>query len=222
MTVERDFVGRRGYDPRDFELAPMGGPVVEHFPVIIMPGFAPTDVDGDGPDKRWDKKLSPGQDPADGYRPRWGGGFFAKRGKHLHAAVDIMAAEGALVVAMGLWKIPETIRIGRNVRDGAGVSTKGGAHFYARDDRGYEWYGAHLSWLSPQVVPGAVLVSGTPIGCVGRTGNASRVYGDGSRRGSPHLHLRLGYVLQSGRIRKYDPVPLLRPLYDAGAWRGVV
>lgn len=213
-----EYKRRRGYDPAAFDVAPMGGPEVHHFPVVIPPGFAPTDIDKDGADLSSSGRTCPGQDPEDGYRPRWGGGFYAARGKHLHAAVDIMAAEGALVVAMSHWTIPETVRVGRQRRPGVGESPKGGLYFFARDDLGYEWYGSHCSWLSPAAVPGAVFFPGEVIAKVGRTGNASRDYGRGPR-GCPHLHLRLGYVLQSGAVRKYDCVPLLRPLYEQGMWK---
>lgn len=217
VETRAQFVARRGYDPADFSRAPEGGPVVRFFPVVIPRGFVPSDVDGDGADRRWDRKLCPGQSPDDGYRPRWGAGFWAARGEHLHAAVDIMAGEGAAVIAPSDGTIPYRVRVSRKDRPGAGTSPKGGNYLFVRSGR-WEWYLSHLR-DPPFLQPGASVRAGELLGYVGRTGNASRRYRDGSIRGCPHLHLRLGYVLRSGGVRKYDSVPLLRPLYDAGGWR---
>jgi murein DD-endopeptidase MepM/ murein hydrolase activator NlpD len=49
----------------------------------------------------------------------------------------------------------------------------------ASDDQ--EWTYCHLSYLDPQVVQGAVLSAGQPVGLVGSTGDAT----------GPHLHLQL-------------------------------
>jgi murein DD-endopeptidase MepM/ murein hydrolase activator NlpD len=46
---------------------------------------------------------------------------------------------------------------------------------------GQEWTYCHLSYLDPQVVAGAVLSAGQPVGLVGQTGDAT----------GPHLHLQL-------------------------------
>jgi len=213
-----EFIRRRGYDPADFEVAPQGGPAVAHFPVLIPEGFEPSDSDGDGPDLRWDRKVCPGQNVEDGYRPRWGGGFYSPRGKHLHAAIDIMAAEGAIVQSVSFGYVPVRIKVGREVRPGAGTSPKGGNYVFVRDVRGWEWYFAHLRDV-PLVEPGAEVKPGEQLGFLGRTGNASRTYGGDSRRGCPHLHLRLGWLLSSGNTRKYDARGPLASLYDSGAWR---
>jgi hypothetical protein len=50
-----------------------------------------------------------------------------------------------------------------------------------RASDGQEWTYCHLSYLDPQVVEGAVLSAGQPVGLVGSTGDAT----------GPHLHLQL-------------------------------
>lgn len=205
-------------------IAITGAPsTVVAFPVQIPAGFAPTDCDGDGDDKGPTGKVCAGYDAASGYRPRWGGGFDAPRGPQrlAHRAIDIMAAEGALVVA------PSTC-----VVLAAATSPKGGHHVYLRDLGGWVWYMAHMRDV-PLVVDGAELVAGDVVGYVGRTGNAVRKTAAGLR-GCPHLHLSLtvprGVRLPrrllgpdgqpvARRGEKVDPVPYLRPVYDAGGWR---
>lgn len=217
MTPEQ-YIEAKGYDPRVFPSGRKGPVLPTHFPVLIPQGFAPSDSDGDGVDVRWDRKRCPGQDAADGYRPRWGGGFFAPRGRFLHAAIDIMAAEGAHFVAPAAGTVPRTVRVGSRSQPGAGTSTKGGHYVFLTDAHGWEWYASHLR-DEPLVRPGDVVDAGQLLGYVGRTGNASRRYRDGSIRGCPHLHLRLGKQLWTpGAARKYDSRVLLQPLYDARGW----
>lgn len=213
-----DFVKRFGYDPADLAGALHGGPVVERFPVHVPASFEPSDSDGDGPDRRWDRKLCPGQNPEDGYRPRWGGGFFAKRGEHLHAAIDIMTAEGVPVISPASLYVPREVYVGRELRPGAGTSKKGGNYFFLRDEHGWEWYGSHLR-DEPSVKPGDEVDPGQLIGYVGRTGNAARTYGDGAIRGCPHLHLRLGLRRGPKSVRKYDARAAIEPLFEQ--WRGI-
>lgn len=207
---------------------------IASFPVTIPRGFAPSDSERDGLDQSWDGKRCPGQDAADGYRPRWGGGFRARRAKGLHAAIDIMAAEGAEVRAIGAGVVAVTWVPGAGRRDpGAGTSAKGGNYVVLETAEGWRWYYAHLR-DAPLVRPGQTVAAGELLGYVGRTGNAVRIVrrkdGSSYRYGCPHLHLALtaltadrlriatasGYDVSS---RKVDPVPLLRPLYDAGEWR---
>ncbi len=214
-----EYVRARGYDPRIIPTGDAGPAPVTAFPVFIPAGFEPSDSDGDGPDLRWDRKRCPGQDPFDGYRPRWGGGFFQPRGKRLHAAVDIMAAEGASVLAPSAGTIPKVVRVSGEKRPGVGTSTKGGNYLFLVDAHGWEWYFSHLR-DEPEWDPGGIAPAGSILGNIGRTGNASRRYGDGAIRGCPHLHLRLGKQLwHPGLAKKYDVQTLIRPLYDAGGWR---
>lgn len=195
-------------------------PQVQAFPVVIPAGFKPSDIDADGTDLGPSGKVCPGYDAASGYRPRWGGGFLAPRGpqKLAHRAIDIMAAEGAHVVAPEAGVIRDT-----------GTSPKGGHHLYLVGHDGWIWYLAHLRDPA-RVLAGMEVGAGDVLGLVGRTGNAVRTTRAGLR-GCPHLHLsltrprgvRLNPVLPGGeRVAllgdKVDPVPVLRTVYDAG-WR---
>lgn len=198
------------------------GPIVECFPVQIPEGFKPTDVDGDGDDRGSSGKVCPGYDAARAYRPTWGGGFDAPRGpKQLaHRAIDIMAAEGAHVVAPGPCVVTRVE-----------LTPNGGNCLYLRDPNGWTWYMGHLRDV-PLVVVGEQLAAGAHLGYVGRTGNAVRITAQG-RRGCPHLHaslevprgLRLGArvlgpdgVPVARRGEKVDIVPFLQPFYADG-WR---
>lgn len=193
-------------------------PVVDAFPVRIPRAFAPSDVDGDGVDLGPTGRECPGY--GGDHRPRWGGGFMAPRGPQqlAHRAIDIMAAEGAHVVAPSSCVVQAT-----------GSSPKGGHHAYLCDRAGWVWYLAHMRDVL-QLVAGAELEPGALVGYVGRTGNAVRITREGLR-GCPHLHLSLTAPKGIARLRgpdgaivlrrgsKFDPVPFLRPLYDAGGWR---
>lgn len=196
----------------------MSLPVVLRFPVLIPRGFAPSDVDADSIDLGPTGRECPGY--GGDHRPRWGGGFDAPRGpqKLAHRAIDIMAAEGAHVVA------PSSC-----VVQTAAHSPKGGNHVFLVGPGGWIWYFAHMRDV-PSVVAGAELVAGDLVGYVGRTGNAVRLTHDGLR-GCPHLHLSLTAPRGVTKLRgfdgqpvarrgdKVDPVPFLRPSYDAGGWR---
>jgi murein DD-endopeptidase MepM/ murein hydrolase activator NlpD len=193
---------------------PASGPVVECFPLLVPANFAgPTDIDEDGADLRWDGRECPGQDPRDGYRPKIGAGFDVPRGDYLHSALDLMAAEGVVVRCIGgPAEVVEWTYRGA-IRPGASHSLKGGNYVRTRDERGWEFYYAHLRDL-PLVETGDILSGGQTLGFVGRSGNAARDYGEGLR-GCPHLHLSL----TDPQGKKQDPWPYLRELYDAGGWR---
>ena len=205
-------------------------PIVLAFPVQIPRGFVPLDLDADGTDLNHAGRPCPGYEPP--YQPRWGGGFLAPRGprKLAHRALDIMAAEGALVVAPTACSVREVA-----------LTPKGGHCLYLVDAAGWTWYMAHLA-SAPLVAEGAELEAGALVGYVGRTGNASYHVRRG-RRGCPHLHVsltrpagstlpvrvkRLLRLLASDeetgeKLRvsgeKVDLQPLLAGLYHAGGWR---
>ena len=202
------------------------------FPVQVPLDFAPTDSQGDGEDLRWDGKPCPCQEPP--YRPSFGGGFRAPRGKFIHGAVDIMAAEGCLVVAPCDGIIPEIVprmKMDGVVADqpGAGTKVKAGHYFFlVSEDGHWRWYGSHLR-DAPLVEPGTRVRAGDLLGYVGRTGNAVRRTRSGLR-GCPHLHLGLTALRQDVlrdvrragvdfQGRKVDPVPFLHPLWEDGGWR---
>ena len=194
-------------------------PQVLAFPVQIPAGFVPFDLGADGTDLNAAGRPCPGYEPP--YQPRWGGGFLAPRGprKLAHRALDIMAAEGALVVAPTACRVRE-----------AADTPKGGYCLYLVDLAGWTWYMAHLA-QRPTVSAGDELEAGALVGHVGRTGNASYHTRRG-RRGCPHLHVSLTRPVGSTRPvltdageklrvsgEKVDPLPLLEDLYLAGGWR---
>lgn len=225
MTTTRptdlpSYILRHRYDPTRIPARAEGGPVLDRFPVVIPPGFVPSDSDRDGPDVNAKRRLCPGY--SDDHKPSFGGGFFAPRGPYLHEATDIMAAEGAHVVAPAMVEVPAMVSMKLDgvvgPFPGAGASRKAGHYLVLRDANGWEWYFSHLRDM-PLVRPGEIVEAGSLLGHVGRTGNAARKYPDGSVRGCPHLHARLG--LRVGRaVRKYDAEAALRPLWAAGGWVG--
>lgn len=211
-------------------------PIIECFPVQIPASFQPTDSEHDGVDQNSSGKKCPGQ--SGDFKPSWGGGMRAGRVRTqpdgtrktlLHCAIDIMAAEGAEVRAIGPGKVARTWKPGANRIDpGAGWSDKGG-NYVVLEQGGWRWYFAHLR-DKPLVRPGDAIEAGQLLGYLGRTGNAVRKRRDGTRYGCPHLHLsltatelRLRAVARSHGIEvignKADPAPLLKPLFDAGGWR---
>lgn len=210
------------------------------FPVRIPTGFVPSDVDGDGPDIGGTGKLCPGQDAEDGFRPRWGGGFRAERihdGRTVfHRALDIMAAEGAQLVAPDDCMVAHTWRPGSGAAvPGAGSSEKGGHYIVLDTSDGWRFYMAHLR-DAPTLRPGDHVKAGDLVGFVGRTGNAvrQRRQRDGSTvlRGCPHLHVALiathGALRVAARGRgidtlgdHVDPMPFFGASYGLGHWRSV-
>jgi murein DD-endopeptidase MepM/ murein hydrolase activator NlpD len=91
---------------------------------------------------------------------------------HDYPAADIAAPEGSPLYALAdsvvlkSWDQPDPY---------CGIGVMLGA------SDGQEWTYCHLSYLDPQVVQGAVLSAGQPVGLVGSTGDAT----------GPHLHLQL-------------------------------
>lgn len=213
-------------------------PWLEVFPVQVPPDFHVQDPDHDGLDHNSEGKLCPGQDPSDGYKPRWGGGFRAGRirdGKRLdHRALDIMAAQGVEIHAIGPAKVPLVWFPQKGVQaPGAGHSTKGGNYVVLDDPFGWRWYFAHMMEL-PLVKPGQEVEANQLVGYVGRTGNAMKLRRDGSRYGCPHLHVSLTrpFDIPPKAIldpatghpvdfegEKVDVTPFLRALYESGGWR---
>lgn len=114
----------------------------------------------------------------------------------LHHAQDVMAAEGALVVAARGGVVTST-----------GFGDKGGNFAYVRDDDGFTHYYAHM--LKPaRVSRGQRVSAGHVLGYVGRTGNATSA--------CPHLH----YATKNPANVAVNAYSELRRLYNAGAWRG--
>jgi murein DD-endopeptidase MepM/ murein hydrolase activator NlpD len=90
---------------------------------------------------------------------------------HDYPAADIAAPEGSPLYALSdgtvlySWTSDERCGIG----------------FTMRTTDGQTWTYCHLSYLYPEVIPGAELKAGAPVGLVGSTGHAT----------GPHLHLQL-------------------------------
>ncbi len=102
-----------------------------------------------------------------------GGGPAAVSVAHRHhdyPAADIAAPEGSPLYALTDSVVTETYP------DGNG---KCGLGFKLRTEAGIVFVYCHLSYLEPDVVPGAALSGGAPVGLVGSTGNST----------GPHLHL---------------------------------
>ena len=91
---------------------------------------------------------------------------------HDYPAADIAAPEGSPVYALAdatvvdSWTAPDP-------RCGIGMTID--------TADGQEWTYCHLSYLAPEVSPGAQLLAGTEVGLVGSTGDAT----------GPHLHVQL-------------------------------
>lgn len=89
---------------------------------------------------------------------------------HDYPAADIAAPDGSPLYALADAVVTEAYPDG-NGRCGVGLKLRTGS--------GTEFVYCHLSYLEPDVVPGAALSGGAPVGLVGSTGNST----------GPHLHL---------------------------------
>lgn len=195
----------------------------KRFPVFIPEGFKPTDVEADGVDLGPTGKVCPGYSAERLYRPTWGGGFLAPRGPHklAHRAIDIMAAEGAHVVAPSrciVSAVEATPKGGNNVH----LKVFGPGSLGVVGPLLAIWYFAHMR-DTPLVTPGQTLLPGEHIGFVGRTGNAVRKTKQGLR-GCPHLHASLTVPNSKNRLElkklgiavngdKVDTMPFLESSY---------
>ncbi|MEO5577764.1 MAG: peptidoglycan DD-metalloendopeptidase family protein [Sphingomicrobium sp.] len=116
-------------------------------------------------------------------------------GARVHDAIDIMAPEGAAVVAAA----PGTVEKLYFSQGGGGISA-----YVRSDDQRWIYYYAHLRAYAPGIREGRKVPRGALIGYVGHTGNASP---DG-----PHLHFAINRM-QGGEKwhqgRPINPYPLL-------------
>ncbi|MBA2536971.1 MAG: lytic murein transglycosylase [Actinobacteria bacterium] len=90
---------------------------------------------------------------------------------HDYPAADIAAPEGA-----PLYALADSFVVYSN----ASPTGRCGIGFKLQLADGTNYVYCHLSYLEPEVVEGAALTAGTPVGLVGSTGNST----------SPHLHLQ--------------------------------
>jgi murein DD-endopeptidase MepM/ murein hydrolase activator NlpD len=91
---------------------------------------------------------------------------------HDYPAADIAAPEGSPLFALAESFVMDTYA------DGSGNC---GIGFRIQLETGTEYTYCHLSYLEPDIHPGAALAAGQPVGLVGQTGHAT----------GPHLHLQL-------------------------------
>jgi murein DD-endopeptidase MepM/ murein hydrolase activator NlpD len=113
-----------------------------------------------------------------------------------HHGDDIFAALGAPILA-----------VAHGTVFSVGWNDVGGWRLWLRDDRGWEYYYAHLSAYTPLAVNGAVVNAGDVLGFVGDTGDA---------RGTPyHLHFEVHPVGLLGL--GYDGA--VNPTKYLDAWR---
>jgi murein DD-endopeptidase MepM/ murein hydrolase activator NlpD len=113
-----------------------------------------------------------------------------------HHGDDIFASLGAPVLA-----------VAHGTVFSVGWNEVGGWRLWLRDDRGWEYYYAHLSAYSPLAVNGAVVNAGDVLGFVGNTGDA---------QGTPfHLHFEVHPVELLGL--GYDGA--VNPTKYLDAWR---
>ena len=90
---------------------------------------------------------------------------------HDYPAADIAAPEGTPLYALS----DGTVLYAWTWDDRCGIG------FTMKTTDGQTWTYCHLSYLYPEVTPGAQLAAGAPVGLVGSTGHAT----------GPHLHLQL-------------------------------
>jgi murein DD-endopeptidase MepM/ murein hydrolase activator NlpD len=95
---------------------------------------------------------------------------------HDYPAADIAAPEGSPLYALTNSVVTEAYPDGNG---GCGIG------FKLRTDGGAVFVYCHLSYLEPDVVPGAALSAGAPVGLVGSTGHST----------GPHLHLAVDPAL---------------------------
>lgn len=140
----------------------------------------------------------------------WGDTFGASRSDVAggwHHGDDLFAPLGTPVLA-----------VAHGIVFSVGRERLGGRRLWLRDDRGNEFYYAHLSAYSPLAVNGAIVQAGDVLGFVGDTGDAV---------GTPyHLHFEVHPVglLDRGYDGAVDPTSYLRTWrhvkylrFDAGA-----
>lgn len=111
-----------------------------------------------------------------------------------HDAIDIMAAEGAPVIATADGTIEKLFN-----------SVRGGTTIYERSaDQNWMYYYAHLSAYAPGLHEGQKVKRGEVIGHVGHTGDASAA--------GPHLHFAINQMAPGERWwhgTPINPYPLL-------------
>lgn len=115
-----------------------------------------------------------------------------KRGGH--GGIDIFAPKGTPLVACVNGKIIKK-----------GYTKVGGNRVTIRDNKGLNYYYAHLDNISPNIRRGDIVSAGEYIGTVGDTGNAKGTH--------PHLHFSI-YDNRGYKNGNIDPWPFLSSQLD--------
>jgi len=170
--------------------------LIQSFPVQVPTNFAPKTVTVSG------RRGPCPPDRETGYRPRIFDTFDDLRGELVHAAMDIVAAEGTPVVSA----TDGVVQRWWKDRPGSGWSERGGWYVRIIDDEGFAHYYAHLL-SKPFVRPGQRVKAGKIIGFVGHTGNAVTT--------CPHLH----YSITHPNGKKVNPFERLKSLHESDGWR---
>jgi murein DD-endopeptidase MepM/ murein hydrolase activator NlpD len=126
-------------------------------------------------------------------------------GTRVHKALDILAPEGAAVIAAAPGTVEKLF-----------YSDKGGKTIYVRSpDRTTIDYYAHLSAYAPGLAEGQQVARGQRIGSVGHTGDASAA--------APHLHIEIMRTTPQAKwwdpATSVNPYPLLKALGPSAAAR---
>lgn len=119
--------------------------------------------------------------------PVFGAASYA-RTHHDYPASDIIAACGLPVVAVTSGVILEVARLDMWDPQTDRGDQRGGVSISMLGDDGVRYYHAHLSTISPDIVPGLRVDAGHSLGQVGRTGKASA------------CHLHFGISAECGRV----------------------
>lgn len=184
---------------------------IQRFPVLAPPGFVATARDtnhrgSECANSAGHTYRTYGQ-PHPPERPLLYNSFEDQRTSGAqHHATDILCPRGVPVVSTTDGHVMTEWRYRGERRPGAGQSEQGGWYVKIQDTAGNKHYYAHMKDLL--VRSGDRVRAGQQIGTCWDSGNA--------RGGCPHLH----YGIRDPSGRAINPYDLLRPMYQAGAWRG--
>lgn len=128
---------------------------------------------------------------------------------HDYPATDILAPRGCRVVSPVDGRVDEVSRVDRWSASTNRGADRGGRSVSVVGVDGVRYYGSHLDWVAPGVVPGAPVRAGQLLGRVGDSGDALG--------GPTHLHFGLSWPTRPGAwwVRR----GVLYPWLYLDAWR---
>jgi hypothetical protein len=109
---------------------------------------------------------------------------------HDYPATDILTHVGCLFVAPTAGVIDEVNRIDRFTWKTDLGADRGGLSISIIGDDGVRYYGSHLSWINPKIVPGYRVKVGEVMARTGDSGDA--------RGSAPHLHFGISWPTPTG------------------------